>query len=168
MGGCCSSSTHLETERAAANTQQKERLVPEKKTKNKKNLKQKNRNHESSEDESDYSSSRAQSISMSGISNSGYSPNPNDGTFSYDTQAKEKLENEWRKAVEGKNNKKIQTLVKQYHKQCNFLRVKWDNGDNSLHMAAKSGNTSLVKFLLLLKMNVKYLYHFVCLFVCRL
>ena len=64
------------------------------------------------------------------------------------------IEAEWRQAIENNDNKKIKHLFKEHHKQIKFLKIKFDNGDNSLHCAIRAGNSRLAKFLIILKMNV--------------
>lgn len=64
------------------------------------------------------------------------------------------LIDEWKKAVDEGNNERIKTLFRSHYKQLNFLQLKWENGDNSFHRACTLNNIKLVKFLLILKVNV--------------
>ena len=64
------------------------------------------------------------------------------------------IEQEWLNAVTSNDNKKIKHLFKEHHPRIKFLRLKFEDGDNSLHKAIQKGNRRLARFLLILKMNV--------------
>ena len=72
-------------------------------------------------------------------------------SLEYDTLT---IEQEWRNAITSSDNKKIKHLFKEHHKRIKFLKIKFEDGDNSLHRAIQTRNLLLAKFLLILKMNV--------------
>ena len=72
----------------------------------------------------------------------------------YDKSDPQFLIKEWKNAVEQGNNSKIKKLFTKHYKHLNFLRLKWDNGDNTLHRACALNNIKLVTFLLLVKLNI--------------
>lgn len=61
---------------------------------------------------------------------------------------------EWKKAVDSSNNSHIKNLVTLHYKEINLLRIKWHNGDNTLHRACATNNLKLIKVLLKLKLNI--------------
>ena len=66
----------------------------------------------------------------------------------------EVLIKQWESAVDSNNNIKIKQLFGKHYKHLNFLQIKWPNGDNTLHRACATNNVKLVKFLLILKLNI--------------
>ena len=64
------------------------------------------------------------------------------------------IEQQWFNAIASHDNKKIKHLFKNHHKRLKFLKIKCEDGDNSLHKAIQAGNQRLAKFLLILKMDV--------------
>ena len=68
------------------------------------------------------------------------------------------IEEQWKNAVIDNNNKKLKSLYQKHRKQINFATIIFENGDTSLHYAARTGNKKLVQFLLLVKSDVSLLY----------
>ena len=64
------------------------------------------------------------------------------------------VEDQWMRAIEANDNKKIKQLFKEHHKSTKFLKIKFANGDNSLQTAVRANNSRVSKFLLILKINV--------------
>lgn len=68
------------------------------------------------------------------------------------------IEYQWKEAVKQSDNLKIRSLFKSHHKKIKFFQIRFENGDTSLHYAARKGNVKLVKFFLILQMNVCFVY----------
>ena len=75
-------------------------------------------------------------------------------TGSKGAESGESIEDQWKRAIEENDNKRIKHLFKEHHKTTKFLKIKFENGDNSLHTAIRANNSRLAKFLIILKMNV--------------
>ena len=80
-----------------------------------------------------------------------------DGTYDDhddDESSPEFLIKQWTNAVDSQNNDKIKHLFSNHYKHLNFLAIQWPNGDSTLHKACATNNVKLVKFLLILKIDV--------------
>ena len=70
------------------------------------------------------------------------------------------IEKEWKKAVESSNNRKIKQLFMDYgqnkfgKEKIDFTQIMFENGDNSLHYAARRNNLKLCRLLIILKIDV--------------
>ena len=65
------------------------------------------------------------------------------------------IEQEWRDAVVSRNPKEIRRLFKEHHRTIDFRKVLFDDGDNTLHKVVRQNSTKWIKFLLLIKTNVR-------------
>ena len=65
-----------------------------------------------------------------------------------------KAEEEWKHAVQTSNNKKLKQIFEQFNNRLNFANIYFENGDNSLHYAARTGNTKLAKLLIIVGLDV--------------
>ena len=66
----------------------------------------------------------------------------------------ESIEEKWKQAVQTSNNQKLKELFQNHRRQVNFLKIIFENGDNSLHYAARSGNIKLAKLLIIVGIDV--------------
>lgn len=73
-----------------------------------------------------------------------------------------RIEQEWKKAVQTSNNKKLKQLFVDYGQKkylsigryVDFVKIMFENGDNSLHYAVRRNNIKLCKLLIMIKIDV--------------
>ena len=64
------------------------------------------------------------------------------------------VEEQWQHAVQASDNKTLKQLFQKYQTKVDFLSIVFENGDNSLHYAARTGNVKLSKLLILIGIDV--------------
>ena len=64
------------------------------------------------------------------------------------------VEEQWQHAVQASDNKTLKQLFQKYQSKVDFLSIVFENGDNSLHYAARTGNVRLSKLLILIGIDV--------------
>ena len=67
---------------------------------------------------------------------------------------KTKLKDEWMRSVHTSNNRNLKYMLETYGQQIDFISIVFENGDNSLHTAVRTGNEKLCQFLLMCGIHV--------------